>query len=350
MVLINKPSLATARKNSSIIMNTAKRAAAKRTIVVLGVERGGTSMAAGVVRALGISMGQRAGLNHEDPLFLTDELGRLQNRIKMRNDQEDVWGFKVPKASMMLDFYEARLRNPHYIVVYRNPLAIIDSWMQRGASDPLDPMDRIMSYQNAIFDFLRKTQSPVLMLNYERAVQNKATKLETVELLSDFVGVLLTQELRDRASGMMTGDGSGYVNLPEHFFAANVAPQTAVAGTEMVMQQEREIRDADGWIRHDKAAPQLIYTPQDSEFLPRTFLLDIDFDDGGTMDLANNPLRIYFNYIGSYFPGHCARPPVHLGDNRYLVETSGNATAIAFGPLEPNVQFKLSPRFYNLVK
>ena len=40
---------------------------------MLGVERGGTSMVAGVVRAMGINLGDHAGRNHEDPNFLKDD-------------------------------------------------------------------------------------------------------------------------------------------------------------------------------------------------------------------------------------------------------------------------------------
>lgn len=343
---MNKPSLATTKKNSSLVLNYSANIAAQRTVVVLGVERGGTSMAAGIVRALGISMGQRAGLNHEDPLFLTDEQDRLQNRIKMRNTQEDVWGFKVPKASMMTDFYETHLRNPLYIVVYRNPVAIIDSWLQRGADSPLGVMDRIMAYQNAIFDLMRKTKAPVLMLNYERAVQNATTKLQTVESVAAFVGIELTEELCDRAIGMMTGDGHGYVNLPEHFFAVSPLSETLASDSELLMVEAADVRDDTGWIQHEKVPPRLIYTPKTTENLPKKFILEMEFDHGGTMTVETNPLRIYFNFIGEYFPGHCARPPVQLGQNRYLVETSGQASAIAFGPLEANVRFKLAPRFY----
>lgn len=349
MVSMNKPSLATAKKNSILILNGSANIAVQRTIVVLGVERGGTSMAAGVVRALGISMGQRAGLNHEDPLFLTDEQDRLQNRIKIRNSQEAVWGFKVPKASMMLDFYETHLRNPFYIVVYRNPVAIIDSWLQRGAGAPLGVMDRIMTYQNAIFDLMRKTKAPILMLNYERAVQNATMKLLTVESIAAFVGIELTEDLHDRAIGMMTGDGHGYVNLPEHFFAVSPASETLVSDDELSMVETDNVRDATGWIQHEKVSPRLIYTPKTAENLPKQFILEIEFDHGRTMAVETDPLRIYFNFTGEYFPGHCARPPVQLGKNRYLVQTSGQASAIAFGPLESNVRFKLALRFYAVI-
>jgi len=118
---MNTPTLATKEKNITLDLNRKRKIPSQRTVVVLGVERGGTSMAAGVIRGLGVDLGARAGLNHEDPLFLTEEQPRLANRIKMRNKETDVWGFKVPKASLMLDFYEKHLRNPYYVIVYRNP-------------------------------------------------------------------------------------------------------------------------------------------------------------------------------------------------------------------------------------
>lgn len=345
---MNKPSLATAKKNSSLVLNGSAKIKRQRTIVVLGVERGGTSMAAGIVRALGISMGQRAGLNHEDPLFLTDEQDRLLNRIKMRNTQEDVWGFKVPKASMMLDFYENHLRNPLYVVVYRNPVAIIDSWLQRGAGSPVGVMERIVAYQNSILELMQKTKAPVLLLNYERAVQSDTTKQQTVESVASFIGVELNEELRDRAVGMMTGDGRGYVNLPEHFFAVSPLDGTPAPSAELAMIEAEDVRDSAGWIHHEKVPPRLIYTAKDSENLPKKFVLEMDFDHGGTMAVENTPLRIYFNFIGEYFPGHCTRPPVQIGKNRYLIETSGKASAIAFGPLDAKTRFKLAPRFYTV--
>ena len=88
---------------------------AKRTFVVAGVERGGTSMVAGVCRALGVNFGDKAGLNHEDPAFLKENTSQLKQAIKLRNEKCDVWGFKAPKASLYLDFFEKNLRHPFYI-------------------------------------------------------------------------------------------------------------------------------------------------------------------------------------------------------------------------------------------
>ena len=95
---VNKPTLGTKVKNVCLVLNPPRRIPVRRTLVVLGVERGGTSMVAGVLRALGVPMGDRAGLNHEDPAFLKDDPDKLRRAIRTRNKQHDMWGFKVPKA------------------------------------------------------------------------------------------------------------------------------------------------------------------------------------------------------------------------------------------------------------
>lgn len=343
---MNKPTLGTKQKNICLTLNGADDKIKPKTVVVLGVERGGTSMAAGIIRGLGINMGKRAGLNHEDPLFLTEEYERLANRIRMRNKEEETWGFKVPRSSLHLDFFEQNLRNPYYVVVYRNSLAIADSWIQRGAGNMLDVMERISKYHGSILDHARQTKNPVLMLNYERAVQNNTNKKLVVEELADFIGVALDDELKNRATAMMTGDGKGYVNLPEHFFA--VSPQeTADWGESLTLTEVApELRTQDGWHKHEKGKPQLIYRLADGQNLPKKFWVELDLDIPKDLDLSGTPIRMFFNFTGEYFPGHCTRPLLKRGRNVVYVETSGNATHFAFGPLSSPMRFRINAQAY----
>lgn len=343
---MNKPSLGTKQKSICLTLNKKDASDEPKTVVVLGVERGGTSMAAGIIRALGINMGKRAGLNHEDPLFLTEEHDRLEKRIRMRNKEEDTWGFKVPKSSLHLDFYEKRLRNPFYVVVYRNSLAVADSWIQRGAGNLLDVLERISEYHGAILEHARQTGSPVLMLNYERAVQNDTNKDLVVEELAEFLGIALDDELKGRAAAMMTGDGKGYVNLPEHFFS--VTPHdTADWGESLALTEEApETRTADGWHEHEKGKPQLIYKLADGQNLPKKFWVELDLDVPADVDLSGTPIRMFFNFTGEYFPGHCTRPLLKRGRNVLFVETSGNASDFAFGPLAVPMRFQIHAQTY----
>lgn len=338
----NKPLLATPEKRCTFVLHEPRLNEQKKTIMVLGVERGGTSMAAGILRALGVNMGDRAGFNHEDPQFLVDDLEKLTNRIRNRNRQADVWGFKIPKHVHFMDFFESNLRNPYYVVVYRNLLAVADSWQQRSAGTVADVIDRTLKYYAMISDHCKKTNRPVLILNYERAVSSDAGKKEAVQALADFIGIDASGPTLNRAIDMITGDGMGYVNLPEHFFAVTATQSIPERQPLELRLQTPEIFGSDGWIDFDAFKKKLVFTRPNNEPLPASFWLRVDLDVGSDIDLSICPLRVYFDYIGALFPAHCARPPVRRGANYLFVETSGMAKALAFGPLQVPVQLRIS--------
>ncbi|HVX35835.1 MAG TPA: hypothetical protein VHC71_06425 [Hyphomicrobium sp.] len=337
----NKPLLATPVKRCSYVLKPPQKNERQKTVMVLGVERGGTSMAAGILRGLGVNMGNRVGFNHEDPQFLTDDPPVLQKRIQTRNKEADVWGFKIPKHVQLMDFFEKNLRNPYYVIVFRNLLAIADSWQQRGAGSVVDSIDRTIRYYNLIVDHCKKTNRPVLMLNYERVVSGEEGKEEAVLALGDFLGVNVDAATLDRAVGMITGDGKGYVNLPEHFFAVTATQKMPERPPLNLQLQTPDLPGRDGWIEFDTLAKKLTFARPGEAPLPPTFWLRLDLDVDPHVDLSVCPLRVYFNYTGTFYPAHCARPPVRRGINYFLVETSGLAKALAFGPLQLPMRMRI---------
>ena len=340
---VNKASAGTGTKKICLTINAPEGPEDYKTVVVLGVERGGTSMAAGIIRALGVDMGQRAGLNHEDPRFITEEDEKLEKLIRVRNKEANVWGFKMPKAVNKLAFFEQHLRKPYLIIVHRNLAAVADSWNQRGAGQYLDVIERALDYHRRIVEHLRQTKRPALIINYERSVKDKE---ETVREIAGFLGLEVDDATVKRAVEMITGDGKGYVNLPEHFF--NVVPSKTMPGRSAIpfTHNLTEIVDADGWITFENFKKKLVLSLTDCANLPKKFWLKLDFDAPESVDLAHLPLRVYFDFIGEMFPGHCARPLLVRGANTLLVETSGQAQAIGFGPLQAGARFKLLPTLY----
>lgn len=339
------PTLGTKTKNICLHTNVPRRMPPNRTIVVVGVQRGGTSMVAGVLRALGLPMGERAGLNHEDPVFLLDDTEKLGKAIRQRNRTHAVWGFKAPKAAMNLPFFDRVLRKPYFVVVYRNSLSIADSWNQRGAGHTVSVLKRISSYHNAILEFAEQTKAPILFVNYERAVADDASKRAMVDEIAAFTGLDADGALSDRALSMITGDGKGYVNLPEHHFLVEPrtmpAPRTALP----LVEEHPEARDMRGWVHHADFKPLITYAAASGDKLPKQFWLDVDYD-ATKMSLKDAPLRVFFNFTGDYFTGHCTRPPVQVGHNRFWVETSGNATHIGFGPMTLPSELKVTAQAY----
>ena len=141
-------------------------ATAEKTVVVLGAFRGGTSMVAQLLRALGVFMGdefahpdQEYGnledrefqqlLHRKDLLtredisstdFSAAEIGTLKTLVGQRNRQHPLWGWKYPGTVLWclhagLSCY---LRNPHFITVFRDPLAIFQHELDKGCMEPAD--------------------------------------------------------------------------------------------------------------------------------------------------------------------------------------------------------------------
>ncbi len=197
-------------KNVCILVNPPRRAAEK-TVAIYGVHRGGTSMVAAVVGALGIDLGAQ-GLNHEDPRFQTASGEGLDALIAERNAERAVWGFKAPQTTLKLDYLESRLRNPHYICVIRNPAAVADSVMMRRGGSAGDQLRRALRFYDKMTGLVSRTTDPLIVVNYERA---SADPEALVDALAGFLEVEADEALRSHAVNMVSGDGGGYLTLPQ---------------------------------------------------------------------------------------------------------------------------------------
>ncbi len=115
----------------SFSVNLPQNPAPRRTYIILGTERGGTSAIAGTVRALGIDLGADLGGNNEDKEICNSPPKKLIAYIKSRNAENDIWGWKFPRASKLPPVLFEQTRNPFYIIVTRDPLRVAlsrDKW------------------------------------------------------------------------------------------------------------------------------------------------------------------------------------------------------------------------------
>ena len=109
---------------TGVILNASERLEDQRTYAIFGTRRGGTSMVAGVARALGLDLGdvgQRK--NNEDVRFQNRPLDAMRDAVEARNAERDVWGWKYPSAGSYIPELSKKLRNLYLIVVYRDPVA-----------------------------------------------------------------------------------------------------------------------------------------------------------------------------------------------------------------------------------
>lgn len=175
---------------TSILLNAIPEPTSQRTYVTFGVERGGTSLVAGVVRALGLYLGDIPEGNNEDKAFHNKPLGQMKATIARRNQEYDVWGWKYPTAATYLPVLSKSIRNAFFIVVYRDVVATALSraqwdgeFIRRNGRMSLHETNAMM---NANTGFALATRRPVLLVSNEKATQHTS---DLIDELAEFLYV-----------------------------------------------------------------------------------------------------------------------------------------------------------------
>lgn len=179
------------------------------TICVLGAPRGGTSMIAGLLRKLGLPMGESLDeANNEDleftkhgglrAIFFKPEraaekekyLTEMRAVIQRRNRSYSWWGWKDPISSYYVADLISVLRNPRFIFITRDPIAIAErEWSAEGTHHPpvlLDYMKFLFKAYGSTVEFLIAQRQPTLLASYERSLRFPR---KTAQAVADFVGV-----------------------------------------------------------------------------------------------------------------------------------------------------------------
>ena len=133
-------------------------AANERTYVVLGVSRGGTSAAAGILNFLGVPMGSTG----EAPLFedlpmnraLSQGIESVETLIARNNAEKSVWGFKGNTITLPYEEIAMKMRNPVFIVIFRDLLAIANRANLSAGRDVAAIMQRQGKEYQRIVDFV----------------------------------------------------------------------------------------------------------------------------------------------------------------------------------------------------
>jgi hypothetical protein len=110
------------------------RVIGNETLVICGPARSGTSLIAYVLLRLGCNLGDDLlDLIHEDREILDAirQPAEMARVVAERNRRAKRWGFKVPRAVQYLDWLEGMLRNPVFVVAFRNPVAIARTILRR---------------------------------------------------------------------------------------------------------------------------------------------------------------------------------------------------------------------------
>ncbi len=202
---------------------------AQRTYVMVGNGRGGTSMVAGLMVALGSIpyLGEKTySVNYEDaelvnaaqgldfeqtPLDLEPDAvrSRLIGLIERRNAAADVWGWKDPSADLYLESIIGNLRNPHIIFVTRDPGAVAGAHARVNSIATVEAFSEANARLNRYWAMIQRLRLPTLLVSYERGKQKPQ---ELLTALGAFTGATVTADARQTAASFVSEAG-GYRKL-----------------------------------------------------------------------------------------------------------------------------------------
>ncbi len=153
-------------------------------------------MSSGALRLAGVPMGEettvdtnedREFVSHqgdisvfEDAARLEPYLERVRGLIAARDRTYDVWGWKDPISGLYLDRILGDLRNPHLVLVMRDPAAIaMREWVSlpqshvSGTSQTFyfDHLARTQLLYSRAVQIVRDCNLPALILSYERCLR-----------------------------------------------------------------------------------------------------------------------------------------------------------------------------------
>jgi hypothetical protein len=183
-----------------------------RTVVVLGVGRGGTSVVAGCLRVLGVCMGRDIHpLKHEwsPAVYLHDQIDfapTLRN-IAAMDAEHPRWGWKSPRDFGLLEKVAPFLRDPGFIFVTRDILeSALSGFAYQQMPLELSLFEAALVYRK-IAETLRLLPWPALVVSYSDLLQKPA---EFVALLAAFLDLEPQDEMRARAIQFIQPGVGGY--------------------------------------------------------------------------------------------------------------------------------------------
>jgi hypothetical protein len=192
------------------------------TIVITGTPRGGTTMVAECLATLGLPIGapvppEVGQFNMEDREFMKllhmeqpgpIDMSRLRALIRCRNQQHSVWGFKLPMALNSLPVLLQELRNPRFILVFRDVVAVSIREAIAMRSEAFFAMRRALRWQERMIDFAEDSPAPCQLVSYEKALQFPELFLDA---MVKWCGMNVSEERRQLAIATIAANNRNYL-------------------------------------------------------------------------------------------------------------------------------------------
>jgi O-antigen biosynthesis protein len=178
--------------------------------IIAGMHRSGTSLTSSLMKSAGINVGTRLvgatpgnpkghfenwdfvdfhvdvlksqGLSPEGWILqkevsISQQLRDEAKLIIASNSKSQFWGWKDPRTTLFLNFWQDLLPQSYFIFTYRAPWEVVDSLYRRGdqtfAHNPTYALEVWMHYNKLILDFYRQFPERSLLLNVETLIADR---------------------------------------------------------------------------------------------------------------------------------------------------------------------------------
>ncbi len=181
------------------------------TVVISGLARSGTSMIAHVVENLGIELGGQ-GIVKEDAtlshMLEQNSLKEFSDAVAQKNNKHDVWGWKRPGSFMYAHKFENEIRNPKYILVFRDTLSTAKRQSISGRLKFRNRLKKTAETNLQLTNFALNSEHPVMLVSYEKALLDKETFVKEV---AKFLNLSPSEEQIDKAIKSIKNGNKAYL-------------------------------------------------------------------------------------------------------------------------------------------
>ena len=172
-------------RNSGLITSGHASNAEPRTIITLGAARGGTSLIAGALHHLGVFDGDACHSPVYEDCRLSDAFESRSPEqpvdvISDYNQRHEIWAWKRPGSINYLRKLNKLTRNPHYVIIFRDLLAIANRNSISMGFELDNGLRSALKTYTAVSKFIRKNKAPKLLVSYEKAVEDEERFIDTL--------------------------------------------------------------------------------------------------------------------------------------------------------------------------
>ncbi|MEN9503720.1 MAG: hypothetical protein RI964_3005 [Pseudomonadota bacterium] len=184
------------------------------SIVVVGLNRGGTSAIAASLHAMGVALGKA----YNEPIYEDIQLARavrakdwLLVKLILKQYEQDYakFAWKLPDNYKYLERIHKYLSNPYYIFIYRDIFARSLRHSLVYESDIVNAMRSGLEGYEKIVKFFNGKKLNALHVSYEKMLNNRE---EFAQALLDFCGVEHQPEIMQRIIDVTSPYPASYTN------------------------------------------------------------------------------------------------------------------------------------------